>query len=311
MATHDLNSAPEEDRLARLAAENQRLRAELGLAHDAALIAERLMAEKSTTCAASLREMQGIMDNASVGMVFTRGRKIYRYNRSFERMFGFNGDTGIGQPGRVIYTSDEDYTEVGRLASPLLAQNLPFERDMYMRRQDGCNFWCNLKAFISDPHDPLAGTIWITEDRSALKAAEEEIKESRRVAEAANAAKSEFLANMSHEIRTPMNAIIGLTHLVMHTELAPHQRDSLRKILQSSHHLLGIINDILDFSKIEAGKLSVERVDFKLEYVLENVANLVADKASAKALELVFNVDAPGPNSYQLRQQRGEVHRAR
>jgi len=124
----------------------------------------------------------------------------------------------------------------------------------------------------------------------------DEIQEKNQQLKLADQHKSDFLANMSHEIRTPMNAIIGLSHLVMNTELAPRQRDSIRKIQQSGHHLLGIINDILDFSKIEAGKLTVERVDFKLEHVLENVANLVADKAGAKGLELVFNVDADVPD---------------
>jgi PAS domain S-box-containing protein len=296
MSSAELSIAPADSSRAELEAENRMLREEVRVLREAADVAVRTMAEQSARSDASLREIQGIMDNASVGMVFTRDRKIYRYNKSFGQMFGFEGDTGVGKPGRMIYASDEDYAEMGRLAGPLLAQNLPFERDMYVRHQDGSKFWCNLKAFVSDPHNPAAGTIWITEDRSALKAAEEEIKESRRVAEAANAAKSEFLANMSHEIRTPMNAIVGLSHLVMNTELAPRQRESIRKIQQASQHLLGIINDILDFSRIEAGKLTVERVDFKLEHVLRNVADLIAEKACAKGLELVFKIDDDVPD---------------
>jgi signal transduction histidine kinase/DNA-binding response OmpR family regulator/HPt (histidine-containing phosphotransfer) domain-containing protein len=122
-----------------------------------------------------------------------------------------------------------------------------------------------------------------------------ELESARAVAESANLAKSDFLANMSHEIRTPMNAIIGMAYLALKTEMTPRQRDHIKKIQSSSRHLLGIINDILDFSKIEAGKLEFENTEFELEMVLGNVADLVAEKTSAKGLELVFEIDKNVP----------------
>jgi len=122
-----------------------------------------------------------------------------------------------------------------------------------------------------------------------------QLDRTRDIAVANSNAKSEFLSNMSHEIRTPMNAIIGLSYLALKTNLTPSQRDYMKRIQVSGQHLLGIINDILDFSKIEAGKLSIERIPFELEKVLDNVANLTAEKASAKGLELIFITDKGVP----------------
>jgi PAS domain S-box-containing protein len=125
----------------------------------------------------------------------------------------------------------------------------------------------------------------------AMQEHERELKLARDIAEESTRAKSEFLANMSHEIRTPMNAIIGLTHLVLETELSGQQQDYIKRTEVAAQALLRIINDILDFSKIEAGKLEMEETDFDLADVMTGASDLMEVRAREKGLAVT--VDLP------------------
>ncbi len=116
-------------------------------------------------------------------------------------------------------------------------------------------------------------------------------------AEKATALKDALLANISHEIRTPMNAIVGFTHLLMQSEVTDKQYETLFKIKSSSNMLLNIVNDILDFSKIEAGKIAIEKIEFNINSVLEQVSDIVSIKAKAKKIAVIFHIDAGVPAS--------------
>jgi two-component system, sensor histidine kinase and response regulator len=142
-----------------------------------------------------------------------------------------------------------------------------------------------------------AGRVWTLRDITDSKQAQIQLERLNRVleertrqAELANKAKSEFLANMSHEIRTPMNAIMGLSHLVLGTELTATQLNYMTRIQDSSQLLLGLLDDILDISRVEAGKLRIEQSDFDLARLVEHVRGLVTERAQAKELAVCFDL---------------------
>ncbi|HUG23458.1 PAS domain S-box protein [Piscinibacter sp.] len=260
----------------------------------------------------TLREMEGLMRNAPLGIVFTRDRRIVRYNPRLAQMFGFDGEQGVGLPARVLYRSAEEYQALGAVAAPLLSQGLPFHTELFMRRQDGSDLWVNLIGYVQNLDDPSQGTIWIAEDRSAYKRAEEalqsanaELVVAKERAEVANRAKSAFLAKMSHELRTPLNAILGYAQLLKLDRVPPARRATgLDTIEQSGHHLLTLINDILDLSRIEAGKLEPELGQVHLPSFLRVVADIVRVKAEQKNLLFRFETPAQLPEVVRADEKR-------
>lgn len=164
-------------------------------------------------------------------------------------------------------------------------------------RPDGTEVYIDfVHAAISNDKGELIGAVLVFRDVTNDLAAARDLREARDRAEAALKVKSQFLANMSHEIRTPMNGVVGMTDLLLDTDLQPEQREVAQIIRSSGESLLSLLNDILDFSKIEAGKLELDMSDFQIREVVEEVGDLVGQRAQEKGLELVLLIHHDVPH---------------
>ncbi len=158
-------------------------------------------------------------------------------------------------------------------------------------RTDGTRIWVSENArTVRDERGEIVCFEGFTQDITERMRVSREMSEAKETAEAASRAKSEFLANMSHEFRTPINGIMGMTDLVLGTQLLPEQREYLKTVRTSSEALLSLVDDILDFSKLEAGKLALDPMEFRLRETLEATLSILALRAHKKGLELTCNV---------------------
>ncbi|MFK5952879.1 MAG: response regulator [Desulfobacterium sp.] len=246
--------------------------------------------------AGSQKRLAAIIENTvdSIVTINTKG-EIESANRATVDIFGYTQEELQGQNVSMLMPEPDHSLHdsyLNNYMSTGTSKLIGIGREVLGRHRDGSIFPIDLA--VNEVHiDNQIIFLGLIRDITERKQAHEELLQAKEAAEVAGKAKSNFLANMSHEIRTPMNAIIGMSHLLDQTQLDSRQQDYLDKIDSSSHSLLNIINDILDFSKIEAGLLEMEKIDFHLDTVLENLANLVSLLAEEKELDVFFSTE-PG-----------------
>ncbi|MES1258062.1 MAG: response regulator, partial [Acidobacteriota bacterium] len=214
-------------------------------------------------------------------------------NAAFEKLCGYSAEEIQGRDFSLMYGPETCAAAIDGVRESFRAGR-KFEVTLRNYHRDGKAFWSRLKLSpVRDGDGLVEYFVTVADDVTAQIAAENELRRAKESAEANAQAKSRFVANMSHEIRTPMNAVIGMTGLLLDTELTDEQREFAETIRESGDGLLGIINEILDFSKIDSGALQLETADFDLGACVEGALDLVAGSAARKNLDLAFLID-PG-----------------
>jgi two-component system, sensor histidine kinase and response regulator len=247
--------------------------------------------------------LQFVLDNMAEGVIVCdRDRRLVQFNHGAALMVG--ADLRNDDFSRVI---DEYKLLLSRDGSPITAEQWPLARAMKGEAVDNAQFvlrgptiaadmWIEVFARpVRNDEGTILGGMVVMRDISERKLAEEQMKRARDLALETERIRSEFLSNMSHEIRTPLNGIVGMTQLLLGTELSPEQREYAETVHLSTDLLFGMVNDLLDFSRLAAGKVVLQEIDFDLLQVMETAVGLFGERAQRGNIELILDADDDVP----------------
>ena len=273
------------------------LRAKVSVFANLFVNAEELASE-ARTVKLSADHLQLVTDVAPVGIFQTDTRQRYLYtNPRWSEITGITQEDARGRRLAAVVVPNLRSELMNQLASSADQEEEFAFRFEIPSGERARRIAIMTMVPIPDKEGGTIGLIGTLADVTVEAQAEAAIEEARDAANSASQLKSDFLANMSHEIRTPMNGVIGMTELLMDTDLDERQRAYAETVRSSGEALLAIINDVLDFSKVEAGMVTLEEQEFHLPTVVEGVVDLMAAPAHAKNLGLVTSIDPSARHS--------------
>lgn len=265
--------------------------------------------ERNQLLVDQLRDLTSALPGAVFQMCWRFGQPLQlRFaSQQWAQLMGMEPgqDTSTSMAARTLRTHAAEATAISYTHFNHGAQHLePLDFDVSVTMLDGVTRWIKTRA---NPHLEADGSVtfngvWLDVSKEVMQA--RALEKAKRQAEQVAQEKSTLQASISHEIRTPLNAILGLTQLLLKTDLPCAQREQLQSVLRASQHLRGIVNEVLDFSKIDAGQLQLESTDFSLSDVLQDVLSMCREEASAKNLTLEYSIASNVPDGL-----RGDSHR--